>query len=85
MSAEALLPSASADLIIVNLNHPRAMPVHDITSALVLSMHSSDVETVIVSGQVLMRKRQILGLDEISLLAECRRAVRQLRQRAGIL
>ena len=84
MSSDALIPDAPADLIVVNLNHPRAMPVHDVASALALSTHGSDVETVIVGGQILLHNRQVLGLDEAALLADCRRAIAHLRQRAGI-
>lgn len=84
MSADDLIPGAPADLIVVNLNHPRAMPVHDVASALALSTHGSDVETVIVGGQILLRNRQVLGLDEATLLEDCRRAIVHLRQRAGI-
>ena len=84
MGAEALIPGAPADLIIVNLNHPRAMPVHNIDSALALSTHGSDVYTVLVAGQVLMRNRQVLMVDESALLAESRRAIYSLRKRAGL-
>ncbi len=84
LSAAALVPGAPADIIVVNLNHPRAMPVHDVASALTLSTHGSDVETAIVGGQILLRNQQIMGLDETALLAACRQAVSQLRQRVGI-
>jgi 5-methylthioadenosine/S-adenosylhomocysteine deaminase len=84
MVTDALRPGDPADLIIVNLNHPRAMPVHDVASALVLSTQGSDVEAVIVGGQVLLRDGQVLGLDEAALLDACRRAVSHLRQRAGL-
>ena len=84
MGSEALTPGAPADLIIVNLDHPRAMPVHNIDSALVLSTHGSDVDTVLVAGQILMRDRRVLMLDEAALLAECRLAIRSLRKRAGL-
>ncbi|MCB8921615.1 MAG: amidohydrolase [Ardenticatenaceae bacterium] len=84
LSADALHPGAPADLIVVNLNHARAMPVHDVASALALSTRGSDVQTVIVGGQILLRDGQVVGLDEAALLAECRRAVAALRQRAGL-
>jgi len=73
-----------ADIIIVNINHPRAAPVQDIDSALVLCTHGTDVETVILGGEVLMLKGRITILDEDSLLDECQKAVLQLRKRAGL-
>lgn len=76
---------APADVILVDLNNTRAMPVHDLDSALVLCCHSSDVDTVIVGGEVLMQQKQILNIDEAGLLAECRAAANILRKKAGIL
>jgi 5-methylthioadenosine/S-adenosylhomocysteine deaminase len=74
----------SADLIIVDLNHPRVVPVQDVDSALVLGTHGSDVQTVIVGGQMLLRDGQITILDEAALYEECRSAIKSLRKRAGI-
>ncbi len=81
---KVLSPGAPADIIIVNLNHSRAVPVHDITSALTLCTHGSDVETIIVGGEVLMREGRVLVLDEAALLAECAAAIKGLRRRAGL-
>jgi 5-methylthioadenosine/S-adenosylhomocysteine deaminase len=79
-----LTPGAPADVIVVNLDHARAMPVHDVDSALALSTHGSDVETVIVDGNLLMHEGRILVLDEANLLAACRAAVEHLAARAGL-
>ena len=84
---KGIQPGVPADCIVVNLDHVRAMPVHDITSALVLSTHGSDVRTVIVGGQILMKeggeRRRILGLDEAALLDAAREAVVRLTLKAG--
>jgi 5-methylthioadenosine/S-adenosylhomocysteine deaminase len=74
----------SADLIIVDLNHPRVIPVQDVDSALVLGTHGSDVQTVIVGGKIMMRDGRITILDEAALYQECRSAIKSLRSRAGI-
>jgi 5-methylthioadenosine/S-adenosylhomocysteine deaminase len=74
----------SADLIIVDLNHSRVVPVQDIDSALVLGTHGSDVRTVIVGGKILLRDSQVTILDESALYEECRSASQSLRKRAGI-
>lgn len=81
---KTLEAGVSADLIIVDLNHPRVVPVQDIDSALVLGTHGSDVRTAIVNGQILMRDGQITVLDETALYDECRSAIRSLQKRAGI-
>jgi 5-methylthioadenosine/S-adenosylhomocysteine deaminase len=60
------------------------VPVHDIDSALALNTNGSHVDTVIVGGNILMRNRQVLVLDEAALLDESRFAVGRLRKRVGI-
>jgi 5-methylthioadenosine/S-adenosylhomocysteine deaminase len=73
-----------ADVILVDLDHSRAMPAHDTSSALALCSHGSDVDTVIVGGRLLMQDKRVLVVDEAALLDECRAAVRGLRARAGL-
>ena len=79
-----VVPGMAADVIVVDLDHPRVAPVHDITSSLVLSVHGSDVDTVIVDGKVLMRDKKVLVIDEPTLLEECRQAALDLRIKAGL-
>ena len=74
-----------ADLIIVDLNHSRVVPVQDVDSALVLGTHGSDVRTVIVGGMILMQDGWVTILDEAALYEECRSAIKSLRKRAGII
>lgn len=81
---QVITPGAVADLILVNLMHERAAPVHDLDSALVLCTHGSDVDTLLVSGNVLMKNRRLLNIDEEALLKECTQAVKLLRKRAGL-
>jgi 5-methylthioadenosine/S-adenosylhomocysteine deaminase len=40
------------------------MPLHDVINTLVYCARSNDVETTIIDGQLVMRDRQILTLDE---------------------
>ena len=72
-----------ADCIAVDLNHSGAMPVHDVASALTLCTQSSNVETVIVAGELLLHRGRVMVLDEDALLRECRAVARSLRARAG--
>jgi len=83
-AGHALIPGSPADLILVNLDHTRAMPVHDPVSALALSTHGSDVESVMVGGAWRMRAGGVVALDEAALLGECRAAALALRRRAGV-
>jgi len=53
-----------ADVAIVRLDRLHATPVTDVVSALVYSAEQDDVDTVIVDGDLLMRERQLLRLNE---------------------
>jgi len=73
-----------ADVVLVDLDTPFAMPVHRVPSALVYNVNSGSVDTVIVDGAILMRDKQMLVVDEKALLAEARAACTRLFERAGI-
>ena len=74
-----------ADVVLVDLNTPRAMPVHRAPSALVYNASGGDVDTVIVDGRILMRDKRVLCVDEEALLAEARGACERLFERAGVI
>ena len=62
-----------ADLILVKLDSPRTVPVHDPHYALAFTARGDDVRTTIVDGQILMEDREILAGDEQVILNEARR------------
>src|ERR1700694_3029005 len=53
-----------ADLILIGLDAPSAVPLFDIYSQLAYALKGSDVETVIIGGHVVMRDKKLLTLDE---------------------
>jgi 5-methylthioadenosine/S-adenosylhomocysteine deaminase len=61
-----------ADLIVINLNEPNAVPMYDVYSQLAYALKASDVETVIIGGHVVMRDRKLLTLRENEILAKAR-------------
>ncbi len=62
-----------ADLIVVNTEKPQYYPKYNIKSAIVYSGNSSDVETVIVDGKIIMEKGVILAFDEEKVLHEAQK------------
>ena len=74
-----------ADVVLVDLNTTRAMPVHRVPSALVYNASGGDVDTVIVDGRILMRGKNVLCVDEERLLVEARGACERLFERAGVI
>lgn len=81
----SLEPGKKADVVLVDLNTPLAMPVHKPVSALVYNLAARDVDTVIVDGKVLMRGKRILVVDEAALLDEATAACKRLFERAGVV
>ncbi|WP_458126622.1 amidohydrolase [Paenibacillus sp. Z3-2] len=59
-----------ADLILIDLAKPHLQPVHQIESLLAYSVNGADVDTTIVNGQILMRGRKLLTIDEEELYRE---------------
>ncbi len=62
-----------ADLIQVSLEASHLVPVYDVISHLVYAVDAQDVQTVIVDGQILMRDRNVLTLNEASIIKKARR------------
>ena len=73
-----------ADVILIDMDTPMAMPVHRVPSALVYNLSNRDVDTVIVDGKILMQDKEILFLDEKALLAKARKTCAILFERAGV-
>jgi len=73
-----------ADLIIVDLNTLHATPHSDPISALVYSAQPSDVKTVIINGELVMKDRQLITIDEELVVREATQERAGLMNRAGI-
>jgi 5-methylthioadenosine/S-adenosylhomocysteine deaminase len=74
-----------ADLILVNLETTHVQPINDVFSQIVHCAKASDVQTVIVSGEILMKDRQLIRHDEKKLLADARLANGDLMERLKTL
>jgi 5-methylthioadenosine/S-adenosylhomocysteine deaminase len=61
-----------ADLIVIGLDEPNAVPMYDVYSQIAYSLKGSDVETVMIGGRVVMRDRKLLTVDEQAAMAKAR-------------
>ncbi|MEG0978490.1 MAG: amidohydrolase [Oscillospiraceae bacterium] len=68
----------NADLTIINADVPNLTPLNNVHSALAYSVQESDVETVIVNGEIVMENREILTLDEERAKYEVNRIAKKL-------
>ena len=72
---------ALADLILLDLRVPEFVPQNNLVSALVYSANGSEVDTVLVDGQVVMEHRKLLTLDEQQIYQQCERITSRLGMR----
>ncbi len=61
-----------ADLILVRMDGAHCIPRYDLIANLVYSAHASDVDTVIIDGQIIMHNRIIRVFDEEEVLAKAK-------------
>jgi 5-methylthioadenosine/S-adenosylhomocysteine deaminase len=58
----------AADIVVANIKKPHLIPLYDIFSHIVYSMDSSDIDTVIVNGKVLINSGTLVSGDESKIL-----------------
>jgi 5-methylthioadenosine/S-adenosylhomocysteine deaminase len=61
-----------ADIILIGLDTPNAVPTYDVYSQLAYALKGSEVETVIIGGRVVMRDRKLQTIKEEEVLAKAR-------------
>jgi 5-methylthioadenosine/S-adenosylhomocysteine deaminase len=61
-----------ADIILISLDEPNAVPMYDIYAQLAYALKGSDVETVLIGGRIVMRDKKLLTLNEPEILAKAR-------------
>jgi len=74
-----------ADLILLDLDTIHNQPMNDVFSQIVHCAKASDVRTVMVKGEIVMRDRYLMGLDEKKILADVKAANRDLMRRVNEL
>ena len=74
-----------ADLILVDTNTVHNQPVNDVFSQIVHCAKASDVRTVMVNGEILMRDRKLTQHDDAKLMADARQANGDLMNRINQL
>jgi 5-methylthioadenosine/S-adenosylhomocysteine deaminase len=77
-------PGKLADVIIVNMRKAHLIPVRNPISTLVYAANGSDVETVIIDGNVVMENRKILTVDEDKILDRASEAGLEIDTRRGL-
>ena len=61
-----------ADLILISLDEPNAVPMYDVYAQLAYALKGSDVQTVLIGGRVVMRDHALLTVKEDAAIAKAR-------------
>ncbi|AFK17908.1 amidohydrolase [Haloferax mediterranei ATCC 33500] len=77
----ALEVGGVADIAVIDLDAPHLTPANDLVSHLAYATRGSDVRHTVCDGQVLMRDREVLTLDESAAMDRAREAIASLRER----
>src|SRR5689334_4767426 len=73
-----------ADIILISLNEPNAVPMYDIYAQIAYSLKGRDVETVIIGGKVVMRDHRLLTVDEPKVLEKAREYRKSVKASLGM-
>lgn len=76
-----LKENAAADVIVVDYDPLTPMNADNLNGHLLFGVCGKDVVTTIGAGKVLMKDREIQGLDVAKIMADCRQAAQQLAHR----
>lgn len=76
-----IAPGRPADLIIFDFDKPHLRPRHNLVANVVYAAKSADISHVMVDGELLMRERELVTLDEERIMYEAeQRAWRMVGQ-----
>jgi 5-methylthioadenosine/S-adenosylhomocysteine deaminase len=77
-----LVPGYRADIVLIDTTGAHMQPMHDLAAALVLSVKSSDVRTVLVDGRVVVQDGRLTTIDVASAIEELNRRIPELTDRS---
>jgi len=78
INAGAIKEGKLADLILLDLNAPNLIPLHDAISNVVYSANAGNVTDTVIDGKLLMQNRKILSFDEEKAIEEAKKAAERV-------
>jgi len=74
----AIQQGFKADILLVDFEKPHLYPRHDIIAHTVYAAQSSDIDTVIIDGKIVMRNGTVLTLNEKEILKNVQKCANRL-------
>ena len=76
-----LIPGAFGDVIVVDYDPPTPLTASNLNNHILFGVSGRAVRTTIVGGRIVMRDRELVGIDESEIMARARAAAGKLWQR----
>ena len=73
-----------ADLIVIGLDGPNAVPMYDVYAQLAYALKGNDVETVVIGGRVVMRDHKLLTIKEDEVVPKAREYGKRIAASLGL-
>ena len=73
-----------ADIILISLNEPNAVPMYDIYAQIAYSLKGNDVRTVIIGGKFVMQDHLLLTVDERKVMDKAREYGKAVKASLGM-
>jgi cytosine/adenosine deaminase-related metal-dependent hydrolase len=83
----SLEPGKQADVVLLDLDQPQMTPHHDLAAAIVFQAYGSEIRTVLIDGNVVMRDRELAFMtprEETAFYADAQERSTAILNRAGI-
>jgi 5-methylthioadenosine/S-adenosylhomocysteine deaminase len=80
----SLEPGKKADLVLISLDEPNAVPMYDVYAQIAYSLKGCDVQTVVIGGRVVMRDRKLLTVNEEAAIAKAREYKKSVAASLGL-
>ena len=75
----SLAPGKKADITVLNMRRPHLQPFYGGLPGILHTVYPSDVHTVMVDGQIVMRDGVIANVDEATVVSEVARRIPRFR------
>jgi 5-methylthioadenosine/S-adenosylhomocysteine deaminase len=73
-----------ADMVLISLNEPNAVPMYDVYAQLAYALKGGDVETAVIGGRIVMRDRKLLTVNEAEVIAKAREYKKTIAASLGL-
>ena len=83
-SIGSLEPGKKADLILIGLDAPNAVPMFDVYAQVAYALKASDVKTVVIAGRQVMRDHKLLTINEDEVLKHARQYRKSVASSLGL-